>query len=492
MKMFLSVLGTSDYVHCRYQPKGEDPGPVVKYVQEDLLRRYCKDWTPADQVVMFLTADARKRNWEDGAYKEGCTGELNTGLHSVIKEMQKNGQLQAQLQVYPLGDGHSAADVSDMFMTFFEALQTGAGAGGEEVEIYLDITHSFRHMPMLLTVLMNYAGLLLNIKVAGVYYGAFEKLGFAGSVRTAIPEPQQRIAPVVDMNFLIELQQWTLAVHDQLNNGRSERLRQLGQQYYSPRLRESKGGDQEAQLIKTVTEEVDKLTSIVEMCRGPQSVDFDSEILVQAVEGLEEACSLKPLVPLLDKLKERYSNYAKSNLHNLFSAVQLALDNRLYQQAVTLLQEGLITNWLEMLGFNEADILDDTVRENVNRAAKAVEKIHCEKTIRPQFGFQPDESFSGMNPDEKWNRFAESFNPETLQLLQNNTDWQPGSWDLEKYTELLKNFLFLQLWPEYQELTAIRNDFNHGGFNNQAIDSTKLKKRVINAVEEVIRLSRGW
>ena len=42
-KAFISFLGTSDYLECRYK-LDDTPGEIVKYVQEDLVGRFCRDW----------------------------------------------------------------------------------------------------------------------------------------------------------------------------------------------------------------------------------------------------------------------------------------------------------------------------------------------------------------------------------------------------------------------------------------------------------------
>ncbi|HPZ06717.1 MAG TPA: TM1812 family CRISPR-associated protein [Candidatus Eremiobacteraeota bacterium] len=57
---FISVLGTNNYLECRY-----NNGGIVKYIQEDLIKRYCIDRNEVDEIRIFLTKEARTKNWED-------------------------------------------------------------------------------------------------------------------------------------------------------------------------------------------------------------------------------------------------------------------------------------------------------------------------------------------------------------------------------------------------------------------------------------------
>ncbi len=61
-KVFISFLGTSPYLSCNYV-LGDKRVEGVRYIQEALLRLYAMDWREGDEVMVFLTAEARSRNW---------------------------------------------------------------------------------------------------------------------------------------------------------------------------------------------------------------------------------------------------------------------------------------------------------------------------------------------------------------------------------------------------------------------------------------------
>jgi CRISPR-associated DxTHG motif protein len=83
-------------------------------------------------------------------------------------------------------------------------------------KLYLDITHGFRYLPMLLLVLSNFAKKTKNIAVSHISYGNFE----ARSIET-------KIAPFVDLFPLAEIQE---EQSDKINNIKEKYLHVLEQQ----------------------------------------------------------------------------------------------------------------------------------------------------------------------------------------------------------------------------------------------------------------------
>lgn len=94
-----------------------------------------------------------------------------------------------------------------------EAEQTGllADLAARVVEgerVVLDITHGFRHLPMLALVAARYLGHVRGAEVAGIYYGALEM---------TTPEG---ITPVLKLDGLLRMLDWTeaFAAHDASGN----------------------------------------------------------------------------------------------------------------------------------------------------------------------------------------------------------------------------------------------------------------------------------
>ena len=85
-------------------------------------------------------------------------------------------------------------------------LQALASNINEHEQLTLDVTHGFRHLPMLALVAARYLSHVRNIQVKALYYGAFEM-------------SQNDITPVLNLASLLNMLDWveSLAVYD--NNG---------------------------------------------------------------------------------------------------------------------------------------------------------------------------------------------------------------------------------------------------------------------------------
>ncbi len=82
-------------------------------------------------------------------------------------------------------------------------------------KIYLDITHSFRSIPMLMYLLMDFVQTLQTTKIqlAGIYYGMFQA--------------KNEYTPVVDLSPLFEISKWIRGVYDFTNYGNGYLISEL-------------------------------------------------------------------------------------------------------------------------------------------------------------------------------------------------------------------------------------------------------------------------
>ena len=65
-------------------------------------------------------------------------------------------------QAVHIPEGKSTEEMWELFEVIYSQLQEGD-------ELYLDITNSFRYLPMLLVVLVNYAKMLKNVTVKAIF-----------------------------------------------------------------------------------------------------------------------------------------------------------------------------------------------------------------------------------------------------------------------------------------------------------------------------------
>ena len=246
-KLFISVLGTGLYEKSVYT-QGDFKSSETRFIQQATLELIgCKEtWTEEDRVCILLTDKAKELNWEVSSRKHPHTKEeiAYEGLNTLLQRMN----LRPQIMPISICDGKNEDEMWKIFQTTFELIQDGD-------ELYFDLTHSFRYLPMLILVLGNYAKFLKNIRIAHISYGNYEARNEEGS-------------PIVDLLPLTVLQDWTFAAADFLHNGRSEQLTQLTQQVFKPILRDTRGEDQQAQALRSFSDTLNNITDNLQMCRG--------------------------------------------------------------------------------------------------------------------------------------------------------------------------------------------------------------------------------
>ncbi len=157
-RVFLSVLGVAFYETCRYR-KDDFTGSETLFCAEEFTR-------------ISTAAGELGRRKPPGSYapdrfgKEEQLGQESgdpflcqlqnevayQGLEKILQDMNLS-----YLDI-AIPDGKDSEQMWEIFEVIFDELQEGD-------ELYLDITNSFRYLPMLLVVLVNYAKLLKNVKV---------------------------------------------------------------------------------------------------------------------------------------------------------------------------------------------------------------------------------------------------------------------------------------------------------------------------------------
>lgn len=103
-----------------------------------------------------------------------------------------------RVECYLIGWSESTASQMRMWQILNERIP-------EEAEVVFDITHGFRHQPMLLAtmaVLMDY---LKRFKCVTFYYGAFDMPKPASAARSENPSKKDRIAPVLKIDLFPDL-----------------------------------------------------------------------------------------------------------------------------------------------------------------------------------------------------------------------------------------------------------------------------------------------
>lgn len=426
-RVFLSVLGVAFYETCRYR-KDDFTGSETLFVQKSLLEylQQQENWGGENDLVLMLLTDlARKNNWDKNLETRFCAKLQKEVAYQGLEKILLDMNLSYRDIAIP--DGKDSDEMWEIFEVIFDELQDGD-------ELYLDITNSFRYLPMLLVVLVNYAKLLKNVKVKAIFYGNYEAR-----------DKESNIAPIMDLLPLSVLQDWTLAASDYLRYGQVEKLFELSESSLLPILRNTETRTKDAEklrsFVKTLKEMVEERTT----CRGYAIVGSKNVRKLKCTASEIQKVTIVQLRPIFEKIKQSLYDFdAKENVLNCIKAAKWCCANKLYQQATTMLEEGLGTF---LCCHYQLDY-----RKMANRDAI--------------FGCI---SIKTQNKDIEENKA----NKELVEkILADDSVWG--------------NKAFVTI---LQKILELRNDYNHAGFKKNPFTAQKVIKiieKLLDGIEEVL------
>lgn len=394
-KVFISFLGITDYRPV-YYTDWEDNQRITdhqtKFIQEALVTKLCQSsgsekrtgFGPDDCIMVFRTKESNDKNWkdrkaEDGSPKKDEDGNAILGLETTLKSMPNlickiNPEIDPSVDTYIIKEGFDEEQMWDIFNCVFEKL-------GPEDEIYFDVTHAFRTIPLFATALFNYARFLKNTKVKGVYYGAFEKLGKEAELKKRPREEQKQFeAPIVDLTNLVRLQEI---------NSAAAGFRDFGSLSSFSNL-----------IHKSGIPEIDKAVSDI----AKALTDLDGYIQTSQIDMIYEGEYMRTINERINDFRNSpNTNEAQCKLleeiqrtltgsgftpeksdRNIEAAIKWARKHQMIQQAFTMAQEYLITRvyyLLENQNLRENLLNEILERKSVNEDKEEFEIRHVINTI---------------------------------------------------------------------------------------------------------------
>lgn len=430
--VYVSFLGTSDYVECIYHRNGHE-FPSARFVQEATIRLCCGTWGPDDRIFVFTTEDAYRKNWLDNGHVERGTGLTlqRKGLEHCIRDLS----LPCVVENVPIPEGKSEEEIWDIFQALIDRIHPGD-------EIIIDITHAFRSIPMLAIVVLNYAKVMKAIKVKGIYYGAFEVLGTIAEAGAMSPE--SRRVPIFDLTAFDSLLEWSFAVDRFVKGGDGSRVSILAHDTVKPVLSTTRGADEGAVSIRNLADRLREFTEGLSTCRGPKIVGL-ATALKESLRKCEGLNMVKPFSPLMNIIAEQLQIFHGDESADGIAAARWCLNHGLIQQGYTILQETLLSHFLRSVG------RDPRVRMDREVASGAVHVFLQKKSTK--------ESEKLLNSN--------------LSTVENITEY------LRRHRDLAKVF---------QKTTPYRNDINHAGYSLKTRPSGKFRAKLEELVNETERL----
>lgn len=390
--IYISVLGTGRYEECIYFKDGFSKS--TKYIQEACLQylndNENKESVCLDKAFFLLTEKASQVHWPQ--LKDILCAD---GFSSVLEEVH-------------IPDGKNESEVWDIFTKIYDIMEDGDN-------IYFDVTHAFRYLPMLVIAVGYYSVFLKNTNIKAVFYGNYD----GRNVET-------KEAPIMDFLPIIQIQEWSFAAGSYFRTGSISQLTKLCRDNIVPLLRTQSEARKVAIGVKSFADGLDSVINDRRSCRGYSVFASNTVNAVLNQRSVLEQNLIPAYWPILDKVMYDVDKSRTLNdVNNLFKASSWCLNVGLYQQSITFAEEGLIT---KVCLDNGIDVLDVSGREKVSGA------------------------------------FSNAF--------QRN---QPN-YDSDSYTEEVRHlaeFIPQELAYIYNRISQLRNDINHCGFRGKAGDNNK-------------------
>lgn len=429
-KVFISILGTGNYKPCSYR-QGDFTSTETRFIQEatlDFLRKR-SEWCATDAAYIFLTPTARIANWQAEPINIYDSHKVKdyAGLEPTLSQMG----LPFPVEPVEISEEGDEEAIWSVFRSIYDRICEGD-------RLYIDITHSFRYLPMLLLVLTNYAKELKGAEVVSITYGNWEA--------------KTEIKPIVDLGALIELQDWTVAAGEFLRNGRASGLAELTKERVTPILKATKGKSEAADGLRKL---VDKLTTVSESLTTIRGKEILSGGIFKELDkythGLD-AGLITPMVPLIDKIRDSFRDFdTKPSVSNGFAAARWCHRMQLYQQSITILQETMKAYVAASHGYPSDD---EDYTELVATA------FHIAK--------------ESISEDKLWRGESDPTDREARAVRQ-----------------FLADPVVRELCQLYDEIRQLRNDFNHAGFRSNAVKGRDIPGRIKMLIRRTEEMMRG-
>ena len=380
---FLSVLGTGLYEPVCYQDK-DFTSKEQEYVQLAVIEKYSNLLREDDaRITIFLTNKAKKSNYEnkviDPFIKEKMdkwnnpnvltdVGYEKPGLEKQFKEQFK--ELEAKLNPVDIEDPSNEGAIWELFQKINGELR-------ENDQIIFDITHSFRSIPMLALIVINYAKVLKKCELFYLCYGAYEP---------SLPRKNGiKKAPLADLTLYNDILEWTNAANVFMKYGNAALMNQLvDDKIKSAPLDKKKEVKEKLNSVRQVASAAQNLSDTIMTSRGigsdslkkKNSKEYSIQGAVQnyrkqvANMSGEKEKDVFPIYPLIQKTQEAFTDLNQSENYKTGLAVaKWCLDHGMVQQGYTALEETAITYLCNLYGVDESNI---DSREEVSEAVSAM------------------------------------------------------------------------------------------------------------------------
>lgn len=417
-KKFISFLGTNFYNEAKYFYQNSEKIKENRFVQIAIYDLICQDFTEEDEIIILVTEDSYKKNWKDYD-KEKWQGKL--GLEKEFEQLSPRAKITVQKVVAP----NEEEDVRALFDTI-------VGLINEKDEMIFDITHGYRSFGVVVMSIANYLRTAKNANIIDILYGAY----LSG----------QELTPIVSLSSILDIEAWTHAIGSFLETGNPDAMNQLANQEKDHAFIHA---TEDKDIILKLSNVADKLNKLFDSLMKTRSTHIltnyrNLEASLKLLdEFIEKDYRNHPLIPMVNKIKQLLMT--KHQEENIIIILYLVKDYLLYydyyQPATTIAQE-LVLSWIgEKLGFTEADLKEEELRNQIQVSILHINNPRKNESI---YSKQIEDLFGEENAKE----FAK----------------------------------------HYQNLNELRNDLNHAGTKKNLRNSNTIHSNAQDSIDGIINL----
>lgn len=430
-KVFISFLGTNNYVLCKYNIDGEVSKPV-RFVQEALIEHLCQDWTEKDRILIFCTSKettgengSKETNWLDNGQASISDDSEKIGLEHRLQDLKNQMGLCTPIEQFDIEAGFSEEEIWEIFNKVYSKLQSGD-------EIYFDVTHAFRSIPLFSIVLFNYSKFMLGTQLKTILYGAFEKLGPTYKVKQMPVE--KRLAPVIDLTNIARLQEYNQIASNLKDFGKVKQLKEA----VTSGLETST--DLAIRDLGNSISELDEYIATIDL-KEIKAGKFISKFRNNYINVRRKKKLVKPISNILDELYKETEDFVGENSYrNIEAAINWTIKHDMLMQAYPLAEEYVILRVSNM--------------------------------------------FSDIKPPQLTAKKFREFISAILGIPESDFLQKNWKFDLAVFPdladELSEDFLIKELRPLYDRIRQSRNSLAHG---NGSIKYASLRKCIPDIIE---------
>jgi CRISPR-associated DxTHG motif protein len=330
-----------------------------------------------------------------------------------------------------------------------------------EDNVYIDVTHGFRSMPMLYIPVIKYTEAIKNINLKAIYYGAYE-----------VKEEKK---PIFDLAIYKEILDWAFGSKNFIQYGISKDLLKTSR---NRKMIKIMNKDKSYMKSNHFVENLNTFADCIQTGRGNEfTLEPETKKLVfnQKTESIRseynklekfdyDSILFPVLLPLIENIKASISEFAQEGNTALgVATVHWCRDKGMIQQGYTALEETIKSFACDLCGYKNE--IDKFIRDDLIGSAM----VYCKKLI----------DYADVHNEEKYVYYKENQCHFYDMILKYGWEIPEGRDDeFKKVLEIIP----YDLAELSFSVKDIRNDINHFGMRGDSLKPASLMDNFNNQV----------